>query len=125
MRMNAALILLSLLMLTAGIICVCGMHSNLEALTAEAAFAANSLPQDADAAIAALNRFSARWAKLEARWQLFAIHEDLDNVTSALTEAQNALETGDVQQAKTACDQLYFTLRTIHRKEVPSAGNIF
>ena len=125
MRMNITLIVLSLMLLTVGIVCVCGMHGNLEALTTEAVFAVNSLPENMTAASAALDRFGARWAKLEGRWQLFAIHEDLDSIASALMEAETALENGDVQAAKIACEQLYLTLRTIHRKEVPSIGNIF
>jgi len=125
MRMNIALIVLSLMLLSVGIVCVCGMHSNLETLTTEAVFAVNSLPQNTAAASAALDRFTARWEKLEGRWQLFAIHEDLDTISSALMEAMTALETGDTQAAKSACEQLYLTLRTIHRKEVPSIGNIF
>lgn len=125
MRMNIALIALSMLILTAGIVCVYAMHRNLDALNEEAMYALDSLPDDAEGALAALDRFATRWERLKKLWQLFAIHEDLDNVTRALTEAQNALSAHDMQQATNACDALLLALEVIHEKEVPSMGNIF
>ena len=125
MRMNLTLVALSLLLLFAGILCVCGMHGALEALVSDAALAEAALPGNVVTARAALDRFAARWQRLEGLWQLFAIHEDLDAVTSALLDARNALDAHDAPTARAACSRLLLSLRTIHRKEVPSAGNIF
>ena len=125
MRMNIALIVISLMVLSAGIVCVTGMHTCLEELTLEAQTASSSIPHDLDGAKAALERFSGRWEEVEDLWQLFAIHEDLDGVKMALMRAYNALEAGDTQEAATACDELLLSLEEIHQKEVPSAGNIF
>ena len=125
MRMNITLVVLSLIVLLSGIVCVYMMHGSLEALSTDAALAAAALPRDALTARAALDRFTARWQRLEPLWQLFAIHEDLDSITSSLLEARTSLSSGDPQSALQACRQLLLALRTIHRKEVPSAGNIF
>ena len=41
------------------------------------------------------------------------------------SDARNALDAHDAPTARAACSRLLLSLRTIHRKEVPSAGNIF
>ena len=99
--------------------------ATLSAAALEAQLAADALPNNPSAALEAVERFSARWERLEGMWQLFAIHNDLDNVTLSMLEAQNALQISNIQDAATACAKLLLSLEEIHQKEVPTPGNIF
>ena len=64
-------------------------------------------------------------AKTEPHWQFIAIHEDLEEVSLALRETQDALLTDDLSAAKVACDRISEAVETILHKELPTPGNIF
>ena len=115
MRVNLILIVLALVLLGAGMLCVLGLNRSAQALLQEAEAAAEALPGDAEAARAHLDAFAARWARTERAWQFIAIHEDIEEITAALREAQAAL----------ACSRLPAAVEAVLRKEVPTPGNIF
>lgn len=125
MRVNLILIVLALVLLGAGMLCVLGLNRSAQALLQEAEAAAAALPGDAEAARAHLDAFAARWARTERAWQFIAIHEDIEEITAALREAQEALELEDTTAATLACSRLPAAVEAVLQKEVPSPGNIF
>ena len=72
-----------------------------------------------------LDAFAARWARTERAWQFIAIHEDIEEISAALREAQEALELEDTTAAALACSRLPAAVEAVLQKEVPSPGNIF
>ena len=80
---------------------------------------------DAEAARAHLDAFAARWARTERAWQFIAIHEDIEEISAALREAQEALKLEDTTAAALACSRLPAAVEAVLQKEVPSPGNIF
>ena len=119
MRVNLILIVLALVLLGAGMLCVLGLNRSAQALLQEAEAAAEALPSDAEAARAHLD------ARTERAWQFIAIHEDIEEITAALREAQEALELEDTTAAALACSRLPAAVEAVLQKEVPSPGNIF
>ncbi|MGI5884626.1 MAG: DUF4363 family protein [Candidatus Spyradocola sp.] len=125
MRVNVVLIALALVLLGAGVLCVVALDRSAQALLQEAEAAAAALPQDEAEANARLAAFAERWARTEPVWQFIAIHEDLEEISAALKEAQEALRLGDSTAAALACARLPAAIETVLRKEIPTPGNIF
>ena len=125
MRTNIAMIVLALLLVVTCSIVIGKMSQRAQELTACAQAAADALPNDAESARQRLAEFESLWLKTEPRWQFIAIHEDLEEVSLALRETQDALLTDDLSVAKAACDRISEAVETILHKELPTPGNIF
>lgn len=125
MRVNLVLIVLALVLLGTGMLCVLVLNHSAQVLLQEAEAAAAALPEDAETAKMHLNAFAERWEHTERAWQFIAIHEDIEEISAALREAQEALELEDTTAAALACSRLPVAVEAVLRKEVPTPGNIF
>ena len=125
MKTNISLIVISLILLSICVVSVISMQNTMDQLMDLCNSVLLNLPSNPEAAQTALDAFSYYWSKAEKRWQLFAIHEDLDSVSLSLMQARTALLNNDLQTASSACDELLITLQTLRRKEIPTLGNIF
>ena len=125
MRVNIILILLSVTLLAVCTLSVIQTVHTMDDLLSLAQQAIGALPDDVQAAQAALSALEETWQRKEKHWQLFAIHEDLNAVTLELMRSRNALQSGNLQAAGAALDELLITLENLRRKELPSPGNIF
>ena len=125
MRVNIILILLSVTLLAVCTFSVIQTVHTMDDLLSLAQQAVHALPDDVQTAQTALSALEETWQHKEKHWQLFAIHEDLNAVTLELMRSRNALQSGNLQAAGAALDELLITLENLRRKELPSPGNIF
>lgn len=125
MRTNIAMIVLALLLVAMCSVCIGRMAHRAQELTSCAQAAADALPNDPETTRQRLAEFESLWQKTEPHWQFIAIHEDLEEVSLALRETQDALLTDDLSAAKAACDRISEAVETILHKELPTPGNIF
>ena len=122
MRTNIAMIVLALLLVATCSVCIGRMAHRAQELTSCAQAAADALPNDPETTRQRLAEFESLWQKTEPHWQFIAIHEDLEEVSLALRETQDALLTDDLSAAKAAISE---AVETILHKELPTPGNIF
>ena len=125
MRTNIAMIVLALLLVATCSVCIGRMTRRAQELTSCAQAAADALPNDPETTRQRLAEFESLWQKTEPHWQFIAIHEDLEEVSLALRETQDALLTDDLSAAKAACHRISEAVETILHKELPTPGNIF
>ena len=115
MRTNIAMIVLALLLVATCSVCIGRMAHRAQELMSCAQETTRQR----------LAEFESLWQKTEPHWQFIAIHEDLEEVSLALRETQDALLTDDLSAAKAACDRISEAVETILHKELPTPGNIF
>ena len=125
MRADVVLIALSLALLVMAIVCVCCLRTTAMELMEQARTARDLLPHDPERAAQEVDALFRRWTQVEKRWQFLSIHEDLMEVTLAVTEARDALDCGDADAACMALSRTMIALDAVLHKELPTPGNIF
>lgn len=125
MRADVVLIALSLVLLATAIACVCCLRTTALDLMEQARAAQDLLCLDPARAAQQVDELCRRWTVVERRWQFLSIHEDLMEVTLAVTEARDALDCGDAGTACMALSRAVIALDAVLHKELPTPGNIF
>ena len=125
MRADVVLIALSLVLLATAIACVCCLRTTALDLMEQARAAQDLLCLDHARAAQQVDELCRRWTVVERRWQFLSIHEDLMEVTLAVTEARDALDCGDTGAACMALSRAVIALDAVLHKELPTPGNIF
>lgn len=125
MRADAVLIALSLVLLVMAIVCVCNLRATALDLMEQARAAQDLLAFDPDRAEQEVDALYRRWMSVERRWQFVSIHDDLMEVTLAVSEARDALDCDDTDAAYMALTRTVIALDAVLHKELPTPGNIF
>lgn len=125
MRADVVLIALSLVLLATAIACVCCLRATALELMEQARAAQDLLALDPGRAAQQVDELYRRWTDVERRWQFLSIHDDLMEVTLAVTEARDALDCGDADAACMALSRTVIALDAVLHKELPTPGNIF
>lgn len=73
----------------------------------------------------AVEQLGQRWDKHVIRWQFFAVHDDLIQISEAMIGLTHALEMEDMPQVKLNALLLREAIQTVVDKETPTARIVF
>lgn len=66
-----------------------------------------------------------KWKKIESKWSIIVLHNELDLIETALIEMKTNMETEDIEEGIVELEKSIFLVNHINEKEKLNVKNIF